>query len=263
MSAIRDNLISDWRAQLTAAETEPVAESPRRRWLARVRTRLYHFLLSLYGDGAWRAAGEDERATIQPTGVVFDASDAQALGGKPAKDIGKIRTVLKAVSNSQDHRPAAGTLTGEEVVHSSWLIVTSGRTNLSLPRCEEFLAQHGMACRKVAYGTDWALEVPAADHPSAWRLLEEHRSKLRKPKRVVTSFAPPREQASPLFRALAVLFAIPLVWFAVMALVTIILPEPQPVAEQHIWLAAALGGAATCWLAIVWAWFGTRRRRPL
>src|SRR5262245_5245326 len=127
MSHARDNLISDWRARLASAEAEPLADSPRRRWLARVRTRLSRLMLSRYGDGLWRAADEEDQSGIQPTGIVFDSADAKSLGGKPAKDIGKIRTVLKAVANNQDHRPPAGSLTGKEVAHSSWLIVVSGR----------------------------------------------------------------------------------------------------------------------------------------
>src|SRR5262245_15490181 len=116
MSLTRDKLISDWRTRLAAAEAEPVSSSLRRAWLVRVQMRLYRFLLSLYGNGVWRA--DEHAASPQP--VVFDSAEAESLSGKPAKDLGKIRSVLKSVANSQDHRPAAGSLTADEVIAGCW-----------------------------------------------------------------------------------------------------------------------------------------------
>ena len=49
MTRARDQLISDWRQQLAAAESV-VATSGRAAWLARVRRRLYRFLLACYGN---------------------------------------------------------------------------------------------------------------------------------------------------------------------------------------------------------------------
>src|SRR5688500_8104695 len=111
MSLSRDKLLTDWRQCLDAADAEPVGSSHRRAWLARVRRRLYRFLLSLYGDGQWRAATPPPADSASP--AVFDLPEAESFAGKPAKDIGKIRSVLKTVASSQDHRPPAGSLTSE------------------------------------------------------------------------------------------------------------------------------------------------------
>src|SRR5262245_60049142 len=138
MSLHRDQLISNWRAKLASAEAEPVGSSPRRAWLVRVRTRLYRFLLSLYGDGRWTS---DEHAAPSP--AVFAGADAEQLDGKPAKDLGEIRSVLKSVANGQDHRPQAGTLTGDEVLAASGFVVASSASStLDLSRSQALLLRH-------------------------------------------------------------------------------------------------------------------------
>ena len=54
MSTPRDQLIADWQNRLAAASEAPEEATSRAAWLVRLRTRLYHFLLSLYGEGNWK-----------------------------------------------------------------------------------------------------------------------------------------------------------------------------------------------------------------
>jgi hypothetical protein len=208
----RDNLIADWRARLADAEAEPMSAAPPRAWLTRVRVRLYRFLLSLYGTGEWRADGEQslESQPAASAAVVFDSAEAETLTGKPAKGEGQIRTVLKAVANSQDHRPQAGSLQGSEVIANLWLMVVSDSTNLSLPRCQNLLKHHGIECRRVAYGREWALEVRAATHPAAVALLDKHYDDLRKPPRVAPAGPSPRTVHSQLM-GMYLLLVLPLI----------------------------------------------------
>jgi len=51
----RDELIADWHKRLAAAEQSQADASKRSQWLARMRVRIYQFLLSLYGEGNWNA----------------------------------------------------------------------------------------------------------------------------------------------------------------------------------------------------------------
>jgi hypothetical protein len=246
----RDHLIADWRDRLAAAETEPVGSSPRRAWLVRVRTRLYRFLLSLYGDGAWRADGS---GAIPPSqAAVFDATAAEQLTGKPAKDVGKIRSVLKTVANCQDHRPAAGSLTAEEVLAASWFVVVSSASRLDLARCQAYLQKHHIDSRIERYGNELTLEVPAELRYRAMQLIEGQRSALRKP---VRPPLPAMPQSIRLFTIVALLLATPLVCCSIIVFLSAFGPTSQPLAEvEHAAVVAlictfAIGVAATLWAA--------------
>lgn len=259
----RDNLIADWRARLADAEAEPMSAAPPRAWLTRVRVRLYRFLLSLYGEGVWRA-DEDQLPQSRPAAsaaVVFDSAEAETLTGKPAKGEGQIRTVLKAVANSQDHRPQAGSLQGSEVIANLWLMVVSDSTNLSLPRCQNLLKHHGIECRRVAYGREWALEVRAATHPAALALLDKHYDELRKPPRFTSAAAGSRESGLPLVGML-LLMAFPWVCILLFGVFEAVRKGPPPTSDEwRIYRFSMLGTVAASGAAIVWAWW--RRRSAI
>jgi len=258
----RDQLIADWQERLVAAETEPVAGSPHRAWLARVRSRLYRFLLSLYGEGSWRASGQSPADAPQSgsTGIVFDSPEAESLTGKPAKQPGKIRSVLKTVASSQDHRLPAGSLSGAEVVANRWLIVASEDARWNLPRSQSLLRSYGVECRMVRYAGKWAIEVPAADHYQAWQLLDERRDKLQRP--------PGREQVrlvsqpvSPL-RSVLVLCAVPVIFCAMIVALTALAPDGQlPPESLQASGFAALVAAGVCCAAMLAAWVQFRFQR--
>jgi len=253
----RDELIADWETRLSAAETEPVGSSPQRAWLARVRSRLYRFLLSLYGEGKWRGSGHSttEAPPAASTGIVFDSPDAESLTGKPAKQIGKIRSVLKTVASSQDHRPPAGSLSGAEVVANRWLIVADEEDRWILPRCQIVLRQQGVECRRVCSAGYWALEVPPPDHHRASQLLDERRAELRRPPRCERQEVRlVRQPVSP-FRSVLVLFAVPVSFCMMILVLTALAPDGQLTSEalQSSGL-AALVTAGICCMAMLGVW---------
>jgi hypothetical protein len=264
MSTARDKLIADWRARLDAAEAEPVASSPRRAWLVRVRTRLYRFLLSLYGDGAWRADDQvPPEPAVQEPAVVFDA---EALAGKPAKDEGKIRSVLKAVANSQDHRPQSGTLTADEVLANCWFVVATTGSNLSLPRCHDLLERNHIECRTQARGDEMVLEVPAQQRYEAMALLDERRALVRKPPRFGSCQAQLEGQCQVrLVRSRVTTLSALFAWFVSLLacfgllLTAITLPERLHSPESlHAYYRTILALVFICFASAIWAWWRSR-----
>ena len=138
MATTREQLISDWRQRLAAAE-ESAAASPRAAWLARMQVRLYRFLLACYGRSKWEPPGEPRESTR----LVFDSAAAESLEGKPARSRGQIRSVLTAVAKAQDDDHAPGPLTGG-LDHDSWVVVAAASSKLKVNRCVEVLARSGL-----------------------------------------------------------------------------------------------------------------------
>lgn len=143
----RGKLVQDWRRRLAAAEADG-AEGERRTWLAQMRLRLYRFLLSCYGDTAWRADepsefGDETLADVHrgDTTTLLDCP----LQGKPAKTSGKMLAVLKSVSAAQDHPAEAGPLLDGKAAEE-WVVAVSMREKkLDRANCQELLRQHGIA----------------------------------------------------------------------------------------------------------------------
>jgi hypothetical protein len=109
---------------------------------------------------------------------VFDAPDVLPLDGKPVKSEDKIRSVLKAVAASQDHRPAPGTFKAAQIAHD-WFIVAITSSNLDVWSCQRLLLFVGIECRLRHLGRDTALEVPAPFRNAAIDVLDQHRDRLR------------------------------------------------------------------------------------
>jgi len=177
----RDRLVADWRCRLTAAE-QPLSDATHRpAWFVRVQLRLYRFLLSLYGDGDWRTTdsivSQQVEVVAGEESVVFDAPDVLPLAGKPAKELGKIREVLKAVATAQDQPLSAGPLVAG-LPPEHWVVVAVVKCAVDPVRCVELLHSQQFKVRLAHRGTGIAVEVPAVDHPAALKLLlhEERRS---------------------------------------------------------------------------------------
>ncbi len=196
MAATRDELISDWRERLASAE-ECAGTSPRSAWLARMRIRLYRFLLACYGNSAWEPPAEPRSRSP----LVFDSAEAKLLDGKPAKSLGQIRSVLTSVAKAQDATHAPGPLAGGLDV-DSWVVVAAASSKLKVDRCVDLLAKAGLHPRLCQRGDDQTVEVPAHERHEAFDVVERHRARLHQPPKT------PRTQPIPAwgrFAALAIL----------------------------------------------------------
>lgn len=174
----RGKLVQDWRRRLAAAEADG-AEGERRTWLAQMRLRLYRFLLSCYGDTAWRADepsefGDETLADVQ-RGDTTTLLDVQ-LDGKPAKTSGKIQAVLKSVSAAQDHPAEAGPLMGG-IAAEEWVVAVSMREKqLDRANCQELLRQHGIAS---TWNLQGELEVRRFDLDRTVQLIRSYWDALK------------------------------------------------------------------------------------
>lgn len=176
MSLTRDQLVADWRRRLAAAEERAPDAAHRPAWLARVQLRLYRFLISLYGSGDWRTTDSLNSPPVDIVGdksVVFDSPDVLPLAGKPAKEQGKIREVLKAVATAQNQSFTAGPLVAG-LPPEHWVVVAVVKCAVDPDRCVKILHSQQFKVRLAHRGTEIAVEVPAADHRAALKLLLEH-----------------------------------------------------------------------------------------
>jgi hypothetical protein len=166
----RKQLVAEWRSRLAAAEELPTGAVTRPGWLRRVQRRLYRFLLSLYGSGDWRTADSPPFEIHSNRAVVFDAPDVLPLAGKPAKETGKIRAVLKAVATAQDQPLAPGPLL-DGLPAEDWVTIAVVEPGIDPGRCVKLLRSHQFAVQVLSRGRDLAIEVPAREHRAALKLL--------------------------------------------------------------------------------------------
>ncbi|MCE9524755.1 MAG: hypothetical protein K8R36_01725 [Planctomycetales bacterium] len=171
----RGKLVQDWRRRLATAEADG-AEGERRTWLAQMRLRLYRFLLSCYGDTAWRAdepseIGDETLADVAhgDTTMLLDVR----LDGKPAKTSGKMQAVLKSVSAAQDH-PAAGPLIGG-ISKDEWVVAVSVRDKLNMDTCCRLLQRLGI----LAVNTGREIKVRHCDLEQATELIRKAQPALK------------------------------------------------------------------------------------
>jgi hypothetical protein len=196
MAATREQLISDWRQELTAAE-QSAAASPRLAWLARMKVRLYRFLLACYGGSDWQppSAIETDSQVDSSSQAVFDSAQAAELAGKPAKSGVEIRCVLTAVAKAQDDPHAPGPLAGG-LDHDSWVVVAAASSKLKLGQSLRLLQAAGLHPRACYRGDDRMIEVPACERHEAFEVIAQNRHRVQLPPET------PRTQPPPLLMRL-------------------------------------------------------------
>jgi hypothetical protein len=178
----RDELVSDWQSRLAVAESLVAESASHSVWLARVQRRICRFLLSLYGRGQWRASALAAEEIEVPAGgsqaVVFDSPEVLPLVGKPAKETGKIRAVLKSLAAAQDQPLAAGPLAAG-LRDEPWVIVAALKPRVNPQRYVTALKSRKLPVRVVLRTADMVIVVPAGMHQTAIAvLLEERRCAL-------------------------------------------------------------------------------------
>lgn len=177
----RDELIADWHERLAAASQTSTESSSRAAWLARLRLRLYRFLLSLYGEGNWNAP----KKTVQPSSdchAVAIGPEALPLSGKPAKDESTIRAALHSLASARELKPEPGPLMGG-IDRDAWVVVASASRGLDSQLSAEALRAKGMIPRIVSRNRDVTVEVRVQHRIAAAELISSqcHRLWLRPP----------------------------------------------------------------------------------
>jgi hypothetical protein len=246
LTTTREQLVADWQQRLADSSGIENELPSRAAWLKRLRTRLYRFLLSLYGRGDWNAARPPvgtKSLNDATNSVVFDAPGVFPLEGRPAKGDVKIRAVLDKVARAQEHHLSPGKLTAQRVAHESFIVVAHS-TCLDVQRCRSLLQYVGIECRLRAIAGDTVLEVSGPLRKIAIHVLDLHRHELRltrghaagQRKRFVVS-------VFTLTIAIPLAFSLPFV-----AAASLLVQRPPDSATFLVQLVAAM---TTLWLPIV------------
>jgi hypothetical protein len=176
MATARDKLIANWRHELHAAQ-DAIAIAPQQAWLARMKVRLYRFLLACYAKSPWTTT---PRSPDQSESVVFDQPEAQFLHGKPAKSAGKIQAVLKSVASAQSP-PKPGPIAVGAGEHSYILIASESKTCDTL-KLYATLKREGLGVRHVVRDGRDVVEVAAPEFHRARWLMQCHAAAVAKPR---------------------------------------------------------------------------------
>ncbi len=194
MATTREQLIADWRHHLAEAEGVEPEEVSRLAWMTRLRSRLYRFLISLYGEGHWNA-GDDATGNGEVSsraGLVI-ADESLPLAGKPAKDESLIRAALQSFAAGGGEKPAAGPLLAR-IERSAWVVVASTNWGLDPQRSSDALANKGIAARTVGHADDVTVEVLAVHQASAMKIIAAQLSRLALPRTSSSSISPSAER---------------------------------------------------------------------
>jgi hypothetical protein len=195
-SAARDDVIAHWRTELVAAE-EAEQAGGQRPWLARMRVRLYRFLLACYAAGPWGAQSQEaegeaeslpdalslETARLEPrVSGESVANDDQPYFSPPVawthvRAPGKIAAVLKAVAGAQEPHVAGPLVLGIEP--DGWVTLAAASSHVDLQRLARILKHNGIEGRVRKVGDDSILEVRACDRGKATYWLGVSAAELR------------------------------------------------------------------------------------
>lgn len=167
----RAELVARWQNQLALAENSLEADAPRLRWLWRMRTRLYRFLLSCYGEGTWEPKRSSESDRVQETKPPFVDNTADLAGLQP-KSAARIRSTLKLVRNVVDRKEIAGPYKNG-LGRDAWIRVVAFRDGTDPSGFISFLERRGISVRKRALGRELAIEVQRGDFDVAVELLRK------------------------------------------------------------------------------------------
>jgi hypothetical protein len=170
-SATRGDVVAHWRSELAAAE-EAEQAGGQRPWLARMRVRLYRFLLACYASGPWGArphGTEDLAVRVADLEGQRRASCQQSYvspaGWTHVRPPGKIAAVLKAVAGAQAPHVAGPLVDGIEP--DSWVTLAAKSSHVDLQRLARILKNNRIERRVRELGDDSVLEVRACDRSAA------------------------------------------------------------------------------------------------
>lgn len=189
----RDELIRRWQTELRVNEEHQLVYGPRFVWLYRSRARIYRLLLRIYGSATEPTADDSLNETDSIPAVPAQLSPTcsvlpETFAGKPAKDLGAIRKVLKSVTAANDGFPA-GNYSRRDVEHD-WIIVASGTRRRSPALYQVALEHHRIAYQFAWEGAQWAIRTRFADKDRAQEIfstIQEYRRPQLPRVRIISS----------------------------------------------------------------------------
>ena len=196
----RQELLDQWRSRLVEAEDacdDPLTDS----WSARLRRKLYRFLLTMYGQAAWPGPKDDvdNSAGRALHAQLFVAEPKEELTGKEPRTRAQILKGLQNVKGLSEELAPAGPL-GQGLHASSPMVVASFKQRPRASSAFWRLQRLGFAPEMIFRGNQYQIFVSAALAPAAIQQLEEKRLEALK------STAPVRIQSQPFGPSLSLLF---------------------------------------------------------
>lgn len=175
----RAQLVARWQDQLAISESQVASGGRRLRWLWQMRVRLYHFLLSCYGDGAWESdaplsdASDDSHAGRACR--LVDNTDRTA--GLAPKSPARIRATLKQVKVANDRADAPGPYI-DGTYRFEWIRVASYKYAAESKALLHELTARGIEARRQHLGWQHVVEVRRPDFDAALDCLDQCRPQI-------------------------------------------------------------------------------------
>ena len=188
MATTREQLIADWRRRLAEAEHIPDEQSSRPAWMTRLRLRLYRFLISLYGEGAWSAGETIADNELSSRTDVVVADQALPLAGKPAKGESSIRAALQSFAAGSEQKPTGPLISGFD--RNVWVVVASTKWGFQPQLSSEALLAKGITSRIVGHADDITVEVLAVHQERATAIIASQLGRLWLPPAVSPPLSP-------------------------------------------------------------------------
>jgi hypothetical protein len=164
----RRHLVEEWKAKLEASSHPLVESGERFAWVRQIYTRIYRFLVSCYGEGEWRGAGDesnlnaDSPSTASRMPFVEHCSTTDGLAPKSPE---RIRAALESIHSSNPGIATPGTTVGVE--DDSWIVVAAQRKPKFARAVHRRLVACGIEARLLDRTTDKAVVVRYEDFDRA------------------------------------------------------------------------------------------------
>ncbi|HUG66976.1 MAG TPA: hypothetical protein VMM76_04445 [Pirellulaceae bacterium] len=169
----RQQLVEDWKAKLAASSQPPVECGERFAWVRQVYARIYRFLISCYGEGEWRGAGDDSSLNADSQSTVSRMPFVECVptsDGLLPKSPERIRAALESIHGSNPGIATPGTMTG--VSDDAWVVVAARKYLKSARAVHRRLMVCGIEARLQNRTTDTAIVVRYGEFDQALEVIE-------------------------------------------------------------------------------------------
>ena len=164
----RQQLVEDWKSKLAASSQSPVERGERFAWVRQVYARIYRFLVSCYGEGEWRGAGDDSSLNADSQSTASRMPFVECVptsDGLLPKSPERIRAALESIHGSNSGIATPGTMTG--VSDDAWVVVAAQRYVKDARSVRRYLAASRIESRLQRRATDTAILVRYRDFEAA------------------------------------------------------------------------------------------------
>jgi hypothetical protein len=169
----RQQLVEDWKAKLAASSQPPTECGARFAWVRQVYARIYRFLVSCYGEGEWRGAGDDSSLNADSQSTASRMPFVECVptsDGLLPKSRERIRAALESIHGSNPGIATPGTMTG--VSDDAWVVVAARKHLKSARAVHRRLMICGIKAHLQNRTTDTAIVVRYGEFDQALEVIQ-------------------------------------------------------------------------------------------